>query len=77
MFFSSLPRTGEIEAPVPDVKYSEHEWKEDPREHVNLLCLELKVLEPHEKFVRLPYRQPMKIECQYFSVKIYEFTCDE
>ena len=72
-----LPRAGEIKAPVPDVEYSENEGKEDSGEHVNLLGLELKVLEPHEKFVRLSDRQPGMIGCQYFNLKISEFTCDE
>ena len=53
-----LPRAGEIVAPVPDVEYSKHKGKADPGEHVDLLGLELKVLEPHEKLVGVPDRQP-------------------
>ena len=57
---NSLPRPGEVEAPVPDVEHGEHEREEDSGEDVNLLGLELEVLEPHEKPVRVPYRKPKR-----------------
>ena len=48
-----FPGPGEIVAPVPDIEHREHEGEEHSGEHINLLGLELKVLEPQEKFVRL------------------------
>ena len=54
-----FPGPGEIVAPVPDIEHRKHEGEEHSGEHINLLGLELKVLEPQEKFVRLSARQTM------------------